>query len=59
MKKQFTKAEVKQGGEYLGFIERPNGTINQYWELGGIVFCEAGSKWLCAGKASKFHAIER
>ncbi len=61
LKKQPTKAEVKQRGKYLGFTELANGIVNQYWELDGIVFCEASSetssKWFCDGKASKFHAI--
>lgn len=58
-KKQFTRNEVIEHGEYLGCIEYESGATEQRWVLDGIVFAEicnadgyrAGFR--CLGKASK------
>lgn len=58
-KKQFTRNEVIEHGEYLGCIEYESGATEQRWVLDGIVFAEicnadgyrAGFR--CPGKASK------
>lgn len=58
-KRQFTRSEVIEGGRYLGFYERPNGSTEQRWEMGGVIFsevCDATghrSAWNCLGKASR------
>ena len=55
----FTRAEVRENGEYIGFRELPNGGTEQFFELGGIVFSEVCDKnnffryWYCVGKKSK------
>lgn len=56
--KQFTRAEVKENGEYVGYVPLNGGTV-QFFELGGIVFSETCDKngfrcsWNCVGRKSK------
>jgi hypothetical protein len=58
-KKQFTRNEVIEHGEYLGCIEYESGATEQRWVLDGIVFAEICNAdgyrtWFrCLGKASK------
>ncbi len=57
--KPFTRAEVRERGEYIGWRELPNGGTIQFFELGGIVFSEVCDEngrfhsWNCVGKKSK------
>ena len=57
--KGFTRAEVRENGEYIGFRELPNGGTEQFFELGGVVFSEVCDEnnlfhsWYCVGKKSK------
>lgn len=58
-KRQHTREEVIESGEYLGFRELPNGYTEQRWQMDGVVFsevCDASGKracWSCVGKASR------
>lgn len=58
-KKQFTRNEVIEHGEYLGCIEYESGATEQRWVLDGIVFVEICNAYgyragfRCLGKASK------
>lgn len=58
-KKQFTRNEVIEHGEYLGCTEYESGVTEQRWTLDGIVYAETCSadgyrtSFRCLGKASK------
>ena len=58
-KKQFTRNEVIEHGEYLGCTEYESGVTEQRWTLDGIVYAETCNadgyctSFRCLGKASK------
>lgn len=59
VKRQFTRDEVVERGEYVGFRETRDGGTLQFWKLGGIVFRETvdpngfRTGFNCCGKAVK------